>query len=133
MAVYHSDITRNEITDLVVDKIDISGPGKLKFLNTGGDVISTLLFSNPAFGASGAVGPSGGAATVGLAYANAIVDSVCVDGIISKFIITNGADVLVFGGTVSIAAGGGNIILSSVDMNAGDTISVSALTYTAPQ
>jgi hypothetical protein len=132
MAVYHSDITRNEITDLVVDKIDISGPGKLKFQNTAGTTISTLLFSNPAFQQSGVVGTGGGAATVGLAYANAIADSVCIDGIISKFIVTNGADVIVFGGTVSIANGGGNIILSSVDMNTGDTISVSALTYTAP-
>ena len=123
MAVTHGATTRTVIADAVVDRIDVGGTGTLVF-DTSGDVeVATLTFSATAFGA--ASGPT--------ATANAITaDSSATGGTIAKVKlvgVTHGSVVM---GSVTATGGGGDIELNSVVVSAGQQVSVSSLTYTAP-
>jgi hypothetical protein len=122
MAVTHPTAVRNTIADAVVDSIDTGGAGSLIF-DTSGDVeCATLTFSATAFGAAAA----------GTATANAITsDTSATGGTVAKFRMVNGsaADA---GFSGSVATSGGDINLSSLSVGAGDTVSMSSLTYTAP-
>jgi len=84
--------------------------------------VATLVFSNPAFGA--ASGPT--------ATANAIADDTsATGGTVSKFKIVNGSAADAgFAGAVAVS--GSDINLTSLSIGAGDTVSVTSLTYTAP-
>lgn len=125
MAVTHPTDVRNDIADLVVDKIDLGGAGTIVFQDgsQNDSAIATLLFGATAFGA----------ATGGVATANAITgDSDCNAGTVSKFTVFSGGNDSCFTGSVSATGGGGDIILSSTAIGKGDTITISSLTYEAP-
>ncbi len=125
MAVTHPTDVRNDIADLVVDKIDAGGAGTIQFQDgsQSDSDIATLTFSATAFG---------GAAN-GIATAAAITDDTdCNAGTVSKFTVFSGAGDSCFTGTVTATGGGGDIILSSTAIGQGDTISISSLTYEAP-
>lgn len=125
MAVTHPTDVRNDIADLVVDKIDVSGPGTIVFQDgsQNDSAVATLTFSATAFGA----------ASNGIATAAAIVgDSDCNAGTVSKFTVFDGAGDSCFNGTVTATGGGGDIVLSSTSIGKGDTITISSLTYEAP-
>ena len=86
-------------------------------------MIATLTFSATAFG---------GAAN-GIATAAAITDDTdCNAGTVSKFTVFSGAGDSCSTGSVTATGGGGDIILSSTAIGQGDTISISSLTYEAP-
>jgi len=125
MAVTHPTDVRNGIADLVVDLIDAGGAGTIQFQDgsSGDSDVATLTFSATAFGA----------ATGGVATAAAITDDTdCNAGTVSKFTVFSGAGDSCFTGTVTATGGGGDIILSSTSIGSGDTISISSLTYEAP-
>ena len=125
MAVTHPTDVRNDIADLVVDKIDAGGAGTIQFQDgsQSDSDIATLTFSATAFG---------GAAN-GIATAAAITDDTdCNAGTVSKFTVLSGAGDSCFTGSVTATGGGGDIILSSTAIGQGDTISISSLTYEAP-
>jgi len=125
MAVTHPTDVRNDIANLVVDKIDVSGPGSIVFQDgsVNDSAVATLTFSATAFGA----------ATGGIATAAAIKgDSDCNAGTVSKFTVFDGAGDSCFNGTVTATGGGGDIVLSSTAIGKGDTITISSLTYEAP-
>jgi hypothetical protein len=125
MAVTHPTDVRNDISDLVVDKIDAGGAGTIVFQDgsQSDSDIATLTFSATAFG---------GAAN-GIATAAAITDDTdCNAGTVSKFTVFSGAGDSCFTGSVTATGGGGDIILSSTAIGQGDTISISSLTYEAP-
>ena len=125
MAVTHPTDVRNDIADLVVDKIDAGGAGTIQFQDgsQSDSDIATLTFSATAFG---------GAAN-GIATAAAITDDTdCNAGTVSKFTVFSGAGDSCFTGSVTATGGGGDIILSSTSIGQGDTISISSLTYEAP-
>ena len=125
MAVTHPTDVRNDIADLVVDKIDAGGAGTIQFKDgsQSDSDIATLTFSATAFG---------GAAN-GIATAAAITDDTdCNAGTVSKFTVFSGAGDSCFTGSVTATGGGGDIILSSTAIGQGDTISISSLTYEAP-
>ena len=118
MAVTHETTYRNGIADYIVDLLD----GGTIEIRTSGDVeVATLTFGTPAFGAA-----SGGVAT-----ANAITDDTnATGGTAAKAVLkTSGAAVVV---NCSVGTSGADINLSSVSIGAGDTVSISSLTYTAP-
>lgn len=121
MAVTHGSAIRNTICDAVVDAVDAGGAGSLVF-NTSGDVeVATLTFSGTAFGA----------ASSGTATANAITsDTSATGGTVAKFVVKSGAGTTIFQGAV--ATSGSDINLSSLAVGAGDTVSISSLTYSAP-
>ena len=125
MAVTHPTDVRNGIADLVVDLIDAGGAGTIVFQygSASDSDIATLTFSAVAFGA----------AASGISTAAAITDDTnCNAGTVSKFTVFSGAGDSCFTGSVTATGGGGDIILSSTAIGSGDTISISALTYEAP-
>lgn len=123
-AVTHPTAVRNAIADLVVDRIDAgAGAGTLEFQTSGDVEVATLTFSDPAFGA----------AASGTATASAITsDTNATGGTIAKARAKDSTGTEVFACSVTATGGGGDIQLSSVAVSAGQTVSVSSLTYSAP-
>jgi len=122
MAVTHPTAVRDIIANAVVDSIDTGGAGSLIFQTSGDVEVATLTFSATAFGASSS----------GTATAAAITsDTSATGGTVAKFKIQNGSAADAgFAGAVSTS--GSDINLSSLTVGAGDTVSISSLTYTAP-
>lgn len=120
MSVVHASATRNALADLVVDSIDVSGPGTIEFQTSGGTEVATLPFSNPAFGA----------ASAGIATANAITsDTNATGGTVAKAVFKDGAGTTILTCSVTATSGGGDIELSAVVITAGQTVSMASLTY----
>jgi hypothetical protein len=124
VAVTHPAAIRTGIADYVVDQIDLNTPpGKIVMQTSGGTTVATLTFSNPAFGA----------ASSGVATASAITsDSSAVGGTVAKAEFRQGGGTAVVLCSVTATGGGGDITLNSVIISAGQTVSISSLTYTAP-
>ncbi len=124
MAVTHPTAVRNAVADLVVDRIDAgAGAGTLVFQTSGDVEVATLTFSDPAFGSAAAA----------VATASAITsDTSATGGTIAKARAYDSSAAEVFACSVTATGGGGDITLSSVVVSAGQTVSVSSLTYTAP-
>jgi len=127
MALTHSTTIRNALADLVVDAIDsgsTDATGDLQFGTAGlAIVLATLTFSATAFGA----------AANGTATANAITadTNAAATGTAADFRIRDLDNNEILSGSVSNVGGGGDIQLSSTNINAGDTVSITSLTYTA--
>lgn len=122
MAVTHPTAVRNLIANAVVDSIDVGGAGSLIFQTSGDSEVATLTFSATAFGDS-----SSGTATAAAISS----DTDATGGTVAKFKIQNGSAADAgFAGAVSTS--GSDINLSSLAVGAGDTVSISSLTYTAP-
>ena len=126
MAVTHSTTVRNGIADYVVDLCDVGGTGNLVIRETGtvaspGTAVATLPFSATAFGA----------ATGGVATASSITSDTNAAG-------GTAATATLEGGSAAVAAhcavgtSGSDINLSTLTIGVGATVSMSALTYTAP-
>lgn len=120
----HSTAVRNDMANLVVDKLDLgsgNAEGTLVFLTAGDAEVASLPLSNPAYGNSAA----------GVTTANAITsDTNATGGTITKYNLVDRDDVIIVTGDVSTS--GADINLSSVVIGAGDTVSMTSLTYTAP-
>jgi hypothetical protein len=123
MAITHPTAIRNAIADLVVDRLDLgsgTSAGRLVFLTAGAVAVATLPLSNPAFGA----------ASAGTATANSITsDTNAAGGTTTNFALRDRDATPIVQGTVGTS--GSDINMSSVVIGAGDTVSVSSLTYTA--
>lgn len=119
MAITHPTAsTRNALADLVVDLLN---NGTLEFQTSGGTEVATLGFGATAFGSA-----SGGTAT-----ANAISDDTsATGGAVARFQLKTSGAVPIVQGTAGTS--GTDIILSSTSIGAGDTVSCSSLTYSAP-
>jgi hypothetical protein len=120
---------RNTITDLVVDSLDVGGPGKLVFRLTGtaaspGTAVATLTLDATAFGASSS----------GTATAAAITSDTNATGNASPVAT---ATLETAGGVVkvhcAVAASASDINMTGgLTVGAGDTVSCSSLTYSGP-
>jgi len=124
MAVTHPTAIRTLLADTVVDQIDLNTPpGKIIMQTSGGTTVATLTFSNPAFGS----------ASSGVATASTITsDTNAVGGTIAKAEFRQGGGTAIVLCSVTATGGGGDITLSSVVVSAGQTVSITSLTYTAP-
>ena len=124
MAVTHPVAIRTLLADTVVDQIDLNTPpGKIIMQTSGGTTVATLTFSNPAFGA----------ATSGVATASAITaDSSAVGGTVAKAEFRQGGGTAIVLCSVTATGGGGDITLNSIIISAGQQVSITSLTYTAP-
>lgn len=123
MAVTHPTAVRNGIADHVVDQLDVGGAGTLEFQTAGDVEVATLTFNATAFGAAAA----------GTATANAITsDASATGGTIAKAKLKNNAGTEKVACSVTATGGGGDIELSAVAVSAGQTVSMSSLTYSAP-
>ncbi|MCP5010113.1 MAG: hypothetical protein GY942_09065 [Aestuariibacter sp.] len=118
MAVTHPTATRNGIADYIVDQLN---SGSIEFQTSGDVEVATTVFGATAFGA----------AASGVATANAITDdSSATGGVTTKAELqTSGSTPIVL---CAVGTSGSDINLSSTTVGAGDTVSISSLTYTAP-
>lgn len=122
MSISHSQAAKQAATNAVVDLIDGgSGAGKLK-IKDGATVLATLTFGDPAFGNADANGT---------ATANAITADSSADdtGDADGFDVTDSDDNVIFSGSVTATGGGGDITLDNVSIAAGQTVSMTSLTY----
>lgn len=124
MAVTHPVAVRTALADFVVDQLDEgTPPGTLEFQTSGDVEVATLTLSTTAFGA----------ASSGTATAAAITsDTSATGGTIAKARLKNAAGTDKIICSVTATGGGGDIELNSVVVSAGQTVSVSSLTYSAP-
>ena len=124
MAVTHPTAVRTALADFVVDQLDVNTPpGKLIMQTAAAATVATLTFANPAFGA----------AASGTATANAIVaDTNAVGGTIAKAELRQGGATPIVLCSVTATGGGGDIQLNSVVISAGQQVSLTSLTYSAP-
>ena len=123
MPVTHPTLVRTGVADFVCAQINEgTPPGKLVMQTAAAATVATLTFANPAFGG----------AVAGVSTANAIAsDTNAVGGVIAKAELRNAAGTPKVLCSVTITGGGGDIQLSSVTVSAGQTVSMSALTYSA--
>lgn len=130
MAVTHVTAIRNAIADLVVDSLDAgSGAGYMEFQTSGDSEVATLAFSDPAFDDAGSAGGNAD----GVATANAITsDTSATGGTVAKAKFFDSDDAQKMACSVTATGGGGDIEITSTSVGAGDTVSMSSLTYTAP-
>jgi hypothetical protein len=123
MAVTHPTAVRTAIADFIVDQLDVGGAGTLEFQTSGDVEVATLTFNATAFGAAAA----------GTATANAITaDSSATGGTIAKSKWKNNAGTEKVATSVTATGGGGDITLNSVVVSAGQQVSMTSLTYSAP-
>jgi len=123
MAVTHPTAIRSGIANHVCAQINTGGAGSIEFQTAASGVVATLAFAATAFTAA-----AGGIA----AAASIADDDDCNPGTVSKFVVKSGAGTTIFQGSVVATGGTGDIVLSSTSIGDGDTISISALTYEAP-
>jgi hypothetical protein len=125
LAVTHPTAIRNAIADLVcTTQLNAnSPPAKLIMQTAAAATVATLTFGNPAFGA----------AANGTATANAITaDTNAVGGTIAKAELRQGGATPIVLCSVTATGGGGDIQLNSVVISAGQQVSLTSLTYSAP-
>jgi hypothetical protein len=124
VAVTHGSAVRDGIANFVVDQLDEGTPPGTLVFQTSGDVeVATLTFATTAFGA----------ASSGTATAAAITsDTSATGGTIAKARLKNAAGTDKIICSVTATGGGGDITLSSVVVSAGQTVALTALTYSAP-
>lgn len=113
---------RNAACDAIVDLIDAGASAGTLVFETSADVeVATLTFSDPAFGT----------AAMGVATAGSIgSDSSATGGTVAQasFYDSDSNKVL----EVTVSTSGADINLSSINLSAGDVVSVTSLTVTVP-
>jgi hypothetical protein len=121
LAVTHHATIRNTLANAVLTAIDQDvGAGSLIFQTSASAEVATLTLTDPAGSVTGAV----------LTFSALTADSSATGGVTTKFVITdNSGDEIVYG---SVGTSGEDINLSSTTVGAGDTVSITALTYTSP-
>ncbi len=128
MALTLSTAARNAAADAVVDLLDAGTTNTYPALKIAtaafGATLATIDFTDAtAFGAS-----ASGTATAG----TMADDTSASAGTAAVFECVDQDNTRVFEGTVTATGGGGDIELSSVSIGAGDTVSITSLTYTQP-
>lgn len=126
---------RNAAADLLVDAIDAgSGPGTIQIRSgaqpatandaASGTLLATLTCSDPAFGA----------ASDGVATANAITGDSSADatGTAGWFRVLDSSGATVLDGSITASGGGGDMILSTTSIVAGGAVNVTSWTVTQP-
>ena len=125
MAITHPATIRNLLADLVVDLIDqgsVNAAGLIEIQDSGDVEVSSLDFSNPAFGS----------ASAGVATANTIADDLsATGGTAAKFEFQDRDRNEVLSGAVTVTGGGGDLELSTVIIPVGGVVQITAFTYTA--
>lgn len=119
MAVTHVTAARNGMANYIVDQLN---NGFIEFQTSADSEVATCGFAATAFGS----------ASSGIATAGAITDDAdAAGGTIAKAELQTSATTAVVLCSVTVAGGGGDIIISSLAIAPGETVSVTSLTYAA--
>jgi len=128
MSISHPVATRNEVVDLIVDKVDVgtaNAQGRLQIIDASANVLVTLNMTDPAFGASAS----------GIATADTISDGTCaIAGTAATFTVIDKDETAIFSGTAGALGSGADLEADGLTlaMTVGQTISIDALTYQGP-
>ena len=122
MAITLATVARNAALDAIVDLIDVgSGTANIKIFDASNNELGTLPLSTPAFGSANA----------GTVLANPVTrDNSINTGLASAFKVFDKAGNEVFSGSVSGTGGGGDLVLSNINLVVGDSVSVSSFSMT---
>jgi len=121
VAVTHASAIRNGLADYV--DAQIGSNGLIKLLTASDEQVALLACSATTFGP----------AATGVMTASAITSDTSADGgTVTKGVIMTSASATVVRFSVSNTAGAGDLKLNSVAISAGQTVSITSLTYTAP-
>lgn len=126
MSLTHGAAIRNVVADAVVDAVDAgTPPGLLKIRDSSNVVLATIALATTAFGSA-----SGGVASMsGLPKSDTSADAT---GTAANFIVTNAAGTTIFAGSVTATGGGGDLTLDNLSIVSGQTVTITAGSYTAP-
>jgi len=125
MSITHITTLRNEVVNLIVDKVDLgsaNAQGRIYIKNASGSTLVILNMSNPAFGA----------AATGIAIANTISSgTVILAGTAATFSIVDRDEATVFSGTVGALGSGADLEADGLTlaMTVGQVIPISSFTY----
>lgn len=125
MAVTHPSSMRNLIADQVTAQCDVgTTKAQLLFKDSGSTTVCILTFSSSAFDVAAA----------GVAVANTIADgNSTIAGTVTIGLIRSATEFnTVLSCSITSTGGGGDIELSSNVISSGQTISMTALQYAAP-
>lgn len=123
MAVTHGSATRDALANLVDDMCNAgAGAAKLK-IRASTTVLATITLADPAHGAAS----SGTIALAGLPKSDTSADNT---GTADNFQVTDSDDNVIYAG--SVGEGAGDLSLDNTDINAGQTVTITAGGYTAP-
>jgi|GEM_PF-4358569 len=126
MAVRKSTASKNAAADAVVDRIDLgslASYGSLKLSTFDSTVITSHRLSNPSFAD----------AVDGTSTANLIWDATALlDATASLFDFYDRDGTWVWGGSATIADGGGELELNSISIPIDSTVSITSAKYIVP-
>lgn len=113
--------------DAVVDLVDAGdAAGKLEIGTTGfGSILATVTLAEPAFGAAS----SGVATGASFPRSDTSADN---SGTAAEWRVRDSDDNVIVSGTCSLSGGGGELILDSLTIVAGQTVTISSFTHTQP-
>ena len=96
---------------------------------SGNTLLAQLTMSDPAFGSAADATPDA------LATASSITDDTSADasGTASFFRVLDSNSNVIFQGDVTATGGGGDLELGTTSINAGETVSVTSLTFRVPE
>lgn len=130
-----ANLVRTAMADAAVDLIDAGPAAGTVQIRTGGQpatvataatgtLLATLTLSDPAFGAA-----VNGVATAGAITGDASADAT---GTAGWFRVLDSTGTALIDGAISLAGGGGEMILDKVAIVAGGTVDITAWTVTQP-
>jgi len=132
--IYIDPDVEKDMTDYLVDLVDSGSgvaQGYIEIEDAGSTVLCSIDLANPAFGAASVGTPT--APSVATLLGVPLTSAVTVTGTATTFVIKNRDGVGILSGAVrDDPASGAPMILDNVALNAGDTVTISSLTVTAP-
>lgn len=124
MAITHPTAARNTLASAINTLVNAgSAAGKLKILTSGDALLATITLNDPAFGS-----PSNGA--IAAVTSPALSTTATGTGTAAKFTVTDSDDTVVYQG--SVATSGGDLTIDNTSIVTGQTVNVTAHSYTAP-
>lgn len=125
MAITHAESVRNAIASIITTRVNMNGGGKLALYDDAA-LAACIALPSPAFNP-----PVSGIAQLAGVAVGTVTASATVT--VDNFKVTDGADNVVYQGTVSLAGGNGDLKMSRVTLSPGDAIAIDILSYIAPE
>lgn len=123
MSLTHTTATRNTLSDAIDTLVNAAGAGTIAIYDSGDVSLASIALSTTAFGASA----SGTITLAGVPLSN----TAAATGTASYFRINENGGTEILRGSVTVTGGGGDIVLDSVSITSGQTVTITGFTYSA--